>query len=136
MQIKRDKARRILEEQSATGALEVGPTRMISRCQLITLQLDAERECTLLTAQKEALEREIAYIDLEAANYIERHANFEERKQAIDGENATEDDIMIDPALEPFAQESVAGSLSDPSNESVYVGSSSDGYVSLISWVP
>ena len=78
-----------------------------------------------MTAQKEALEREIAYIDLEAANYMERHANFEEQKQAVEAENANEDAIMIDPALEEsFAQGSVANSLSELSNDSSFVGSS------------
>ena len=78
-----------------------------------------------MTAQKEALEREIAYIDLEAAKYIERHANIEEQKKAVEAGNGIEDAIMIDPALEePFAQESVAGSLSELSNESVFIGSS------------
>lgn len=89
------------------------------------MQLDNEQECTLLTAQKDALEREIAYIDLEAAKYIERHANLEEQMNATEAENASEDAILIDPALEePFGQESVAGSFSEFSNESVFVGSS------------
>ena len=53
LQLKRDEARRNLEEQSKAKSL----------------QLDLKQERTLLTAQKEALEREIEYINLEAVKY-------------------------------------------------------------------
>ena len=102
--------------------------------------MDIEQERTLLDAQKEALEREIEYINLEAAKYKvflchltapillanrcqERHADLGQQNKAMEIEaDAAGDAIMIDPALEESSAQATETSPSDLSSESTFNG--------------